>query len=271
MSNASRPLTTESGFHHVQRDISPAGERDELEHTRTALVSEMQRATRLEQLCQELRRRSLRAREEEQRRLARELHDQVGQTLTALKLAISASRRAVLQTDVVAARLTDAEHACFELERGLAEVRERLRPAALDDLGLRAAIEQLAHTWQRQHGIEVDLVTAGLSESLTPDVETTLYRVVQESLTNIARHASAKHVSVVLQCTALHAIVSIEDDGVGFDVNVPHPGHCGLVGMRERLALCHGTLDVWSEPGRGASIVARLPLADIERVDAEEG
>lgn len=260
MANSSRFLTSQPATEVDYGAAASGNAPSELESTRSALISEMQRSTRLEQLCQELRRRSLKVREDEQRRIARELHDQVGQTLTVLRLAITAGRRAIMQSEVVAARLADAEQACAELERGLAEVRERLRPAALDELGLYAAVEQLVAKWMHQHEVEAELLSSALPQSLPEEVETTSYRLVQEALTNIARHAHAHHVTIVLQGTPTHLVVSVEDDGVGFDVGIAHPGHFGLIGMRERLALCEGTLEISSERGAGTHIVARLPL-----------
>ncbi|MFZ5896283.1 MAG: sensor histidine kinase [Myxococcota bacterium] len=232
-----------------------------LAQARAALVTETERRVHAEELCRALRKRSLEAREDEQRRIARDLHDQVGQALTALKLAIAGGRRAVMKTEVAAARLSEAERACAELERGLAEVAERLRPAALDRLGLSAAVEQLVSNWALRTGVKIELEIHGLGERLPEEIETVVYRIVQEALTNIARHAQATHVSVVLQRTAEHAIVSVEDNGVGFSPNQIAAGHFGLIGMRERIALCRGTLEIVSSPGEGVSILSRIPLA----------
>jgi len=233
----------------------------ELEWARAELAEEIERRTRAEQLCGELGRRSLQAREDEQRRIARDLHDQVGQTLTALKLAITASRQAIVQTDVALARINDAEQACAELERGLAEVAERLRPSALDALGLRAALEQHLATWTERTRIEVGFECPGLSHKRLPEeVETALYRLVQEALTNVARHAEATQVDVVVQLTDEYALISVEDDGVGFEPDAIPEGSFGLVGMHERVTLCGGSLEIQSSPGRGTAILSRVPL-----------
>jgi signal transduction histidine kinase len=232
----------------------------QLEQMQLELAAEVARRTAAEQLCERMTRLSLRAREDEQRRIARDLHDHVGQALTVLKMAIAAGKRAIAQTETAIARLGDAESACSELEQGLAEVAERLRPTVLDALGLRAAIEQHVAAWSERVGIVADLEMWGLEDCrFSEDVETALFRLVQEALTNVSRHAKASQVHVVVQCTAQHAVLSIEDDGVGFDPEIVPVGHFGLVGMRERVSLCRGTLEIESFPGLGSTILARIP------------
>jgi len=233
----------------------------DLEAARAALAREIELRAKAEQRCTELSKASLQAREDEQRRIARDLHDQVGQTLTALKIAVTAGKKAVQQTEVAIARLGEAERACAELEQGLAEIAARLRPTALDNLGLRAAIEQHLSVWSERTGIEVEFETWELEhERFSEGVETALFRLVQEALTNIARHARATKVCVIVQCTSGHAVVSVEDDGVGFDPDDIPEGHFGIVGMRERLSLCQGTLEIESSRGVGSTVLARVPL-----------
>jgi signal transduction histidine kinase len=131
----------------------------------------------------------------------------------------------------------------------------------LDDLGLHAALRQLLGDWSRRYGIKVDLQAAGVTrERLPADVETVLYRVVQEAMTNVARHARAQHVSVVIERHGGQAIAVVEDHGVGFDPCANGHGRLGLVGMRERVTLAGGTFEVESEAGCGTTVIARLPL-----------
>jgi signal transduction histidine kinase len=135
-----------------------------------------------------------------------------------------------------------------------------LRPSALDDFGLVAALERLAHTFTERSGIAA-AVEARLEGRLRPEVETTLYRLVQEALTNVVKHAEASHVSILVTRREGGVSAVIEDDGRGFAVDDARPDALGLVGMRERLALLGGTLAVESSAGVGTAIVAFLPDA----------
>jgi PAS domain S-box-containing protein len=206
------------------------------------------------------------ARDEEQRRLARELHDETGQALTSLLVGLRALEGAsslaavhdhVAELRQVTARTLDE---VGRLARGL-------RPAVLDELGLVPAIEQLALDYAQAHGVAVDVSAVAFGPGrLPPVVETTIYRIVQEALTNTAKHAGAGAASVVLQRrgNVVQAIVS--DDGCGFDVEATLRtpaawAHLGLHGMRERAALLGGAVTIESTPGDGTTIYARVPVA----------
>ncbi len=143
--------------------------------------------------------------------------------------------------------------------RDLRALAVELRPTALDDFGLRAALERLANTFGRRSGLQIDLQTSGLDVRLPGEVETALYRIVQESLTNIAKHAGAETVSIVAQNHTDRAVVVIEDDGRGFEVGGAASG-LGLVSMRERTELLGGTLRVESSRDHGTTIAAEVPL-----------
>jgi signal transduction histidine kinase len=203
----------------------------------------------------DLTRRLATAQEDERRRVARDLHDTVGQTLTGLSLAAAAGRVEQVKA------LADA------LGRELHEVAVRLRPTVLDDVGLAAAARVLAEAWGRQTGVAVQFQAIGLAAGrLPPEVETALYRAVQEALTNAAKHAGARNVSVVLGRRNGEAVAVVEDDGAGFDPGAARPpgkrGGLGLPGMRERVALLGGEVEVESEPGRGTTVIARIPLGE---------
>ena len=134
-----------------------------------------------------------------------------------------------------------------------------LRPSALDDLGLVPAIERLAQT-VGESGIEVD-VEARIGDVRLPEpVETTLYRIVQEAVTNVAKHAGAQRLSITLTRRDGSVVAIVEDDGSGFDPAAPDSGGIGLVGMRERLALVGGTLRIEAAPGAGTTIAAEVPV-----------
>jgi signal transduction histidine kinase len=146
-----------------------------------------------------------------------------------------------------------------------------LRPTALDDIGLHAALGQLVGEWSARTNVHVDLQISDLdNERLPPDVETALFRIVQEALTNVARHARAQHVSVVVQRHEGNAIAVVEDDGVGWNPDRGANGRLGLVGMRERVTLAGGRLDIESAPGEGTTVIARVPLATSDTPPSED-
>ncbi len=203
-------------------------------------------------------RRVVEAQELERKRLARELHDETGQALTSMLLGLrnleetasEGERRAALAAlrEIAVSTLHDVRRLAIEL-----------RPKALDDFGLVPALERLTESFGEQTGLRVQF-EARLRERLPTDVETALYRIVQEALTNIVKHARAREVSVLLirKDTAVSAV--IEDDGRGFSRGGLSGDGIGIVGMRERLALIDGTLTIESSPGAGTTLVAEVPL-----------
>jgi signal transduction histidine kinase len=198
------------------------------------------------------------AQELERRRLARELHDETGQALTSILLGLrgveEAGNEEELRTAVSGVR--DLVRSTLQDVRQLAV---ELRPKALDDFGLVAALERLAQSFQEQTGIDIHFQTA-VHGRLPPEVETALYRIVQESLTNIVKHARAGSVSIVLTRKESSASVVVEDDGVGFEPSRAREDGLGLVGMRERVGLLGGRLTIESRPGAGTTFVAEVPL-----------
>lgn len=232
----------------------------ELALTNRVLKNEVAQRRKAERLRSDLMRRLDSAQEDERRRVARDLHDQVGQTLTALTLAVRATRDAGALPPLVSARLSDVQRAAEELGREVHELAVRLRPTALDDLGLHAALGQLLSDWAARTRIEVDCQLADLEEArLPPDFETVLYRVVQEALTNVARHAQAGRASVVVQRVNGSVIAVVEDDGIGFEPQTTATDRLGLLGLSERVALAGGTLSIESATGQGTTLIARLP------------
>ncbi len=202
-------------------------------------------------------RRVVEAQELERRRLARELHDETGQALTSILLGLKAVEEAksAEQRDSAAADLRELVVSTLQDVRRLAV---ELRPTALDDFGLLPAVERLAQTFTEQIGIDTD-VEASLGEARLPtEVETALYRLVQEALTNVVKHSRAAHVSISLVRKASSVSAVIEDDGVGF-AELSGDG-IGLIGMRERVGLLNGRLEIESRPDHGTTIVAEVPL-----------
>jgi signal transduction histidine kinase len=203
--------------------------------------------------------RVLRAQEDERRRLARELHDETGQALTSILLGLRGLEEA---KDPEALRIALAE--VRDLVRStLQDVRRlavELRPKALDDFGLVPAVERLTESFGEQTGIDVEFVHNVPDVRLPPEVETALYRIVQESLTNVVKHARAGHISIVLTSKDGSVSILVEDDGVGFEPARARGEGLGLVGMRERIGLLGGRVTVESRPGAGTTFVAEVPV-----------
>ena len=204
-------------------------------------------------------RRVVEAQELERRRLARELHDQTGQELTSVLLGLKAGEEAS-SDEGRAAAVAAVREQVVETLHDVRRLAVELRPKALDDFGLVAALEHLRDTFSEQTGMRVEL-EANVGDRLPSDVETALYRIVQEALTNIVKHAEAGAVSIVLARSARAITAVIEDDGRGFATgDGDGGGGMGLLGMGERLALLGGKLKLESNPGSGTTIVAEVPL-----------
>jgi signal transduction histidine kinase len=215
-------------------------------------TAELRAAERRETL-----RRVVDAQEHERRRIARELHDETGQALTSVLLGL---RLIEEQTSPeVRAAVSELRDTIANAIQELRALAVDLRPKALDDFGLEAAIERLADTYARRTGIVVDVHVAGLDARLPGDVETALYRIVQESLTNVAKHAGAATVSVTVHRRARSVTAVVEDDGRGFDPTVITPG-LGLGSMLERAELVSGTVRIESRPDGGTTIAVEVPL-----------
>jgi signal transduction histidine kinase len=203
--------------------------------------------------------RVVQAQELERRRLARELHDETGQALTSILLGLKALEERIEGDDARAAA-HDLRELVVSTLQGVRRLAVELRPTALDDFGLVAALERLTHSFGEQTGIRVDFEpTLGPGERLPADAETALYRIVQEALTNIVKHAHASRVSVLLTRHGGTVKAMVEDDGRGFDPTAGREDGVGLLGMRERLALLGGRLEIESGEA-GTTVVAEVPL-----------
>jgi PAS domain S-box-containing protein len=238
----------------------------ELARANEALTAEIGRRERAEAARQDLLQRLATGQEEERRRIARELHDQMGQHLAALGLGLKFVKDATPPSPA-RDRLHHLQELTDRIGKDVHDIALELRPTALDDFGLRAAMSNYAEGWSERAGVEVDFQAFGLDQGRLPmGVETALYRVVQEALTNVLRHARAGRVSVVVQRTPSHALAVVEDDGDGFDAEAVlaaggSGGRLGLIGMRERVELVGGSLTVERAPVRGTTVIARVPLS----------
>jgi two-component system, NarL family, sensor histidine kinase DevS len=209
-----------------------------------------------ERTAREALRRVVEAQELERRRLARELHDETGQALTSILLSLKALEER-LEGDDARTAAHDVRELVVSTLQDVRRLAVELRPTALDDFGLVAALERLTQSFSEQTGIVVDF-EASLPERLPEEVETALYRTVQECLTNVVKHARAGHVSVLLRRRNGSVAAVVEDDGAGFDPALGREGGFGLVGMRERLALLGGRLEIESGD-RGTTVAASVP------------
>jgi signal transduction histidine kinase len=204
-------------------------------------------------------RRVLSGQELERRRLARELHDETGQALTSILLGLKSVEEAKDPASIEQA----ARHLRELIVATLQDVRRlavELRPKALDDFGLVPALERLAETISERSGIPVQIAAQLGDERLPGEIETTLYRLVQEALTNVVKHARAKHVSILLVRRQDRVTAVVEDDGQGFDPQTTREDALGLVGMRERIGIVGGRLNVESRPDAGTTIAVEVPL-----------
>jgi signal transduction histidine kinase len=211
------------------------------------------------------------AQEEERRTIARELHDEVGQALTAIKVELSIAAKH--------ASLTDREHTAFREARRLADralqqlrdLSQLLHPAMLDDLGLPETIAWYLNGFSARTNIRTDLVQDRMEDRLAPEVETCLYRIVQEALTNVARHAEASECRVYVQRLPHTVLLTVEDDGKGFPAERAPAGAgkrgLGLLGIEERVAGFRGSLRIETAPGKGTRLTVELPALPRERRD----
>jgi len=196
--------------------------------------------------------------EEQRLRLSRELHDDLGQMLASVALELHIVRAGSREMDN---RLERAAKLIDQLSARVHDVAWGLRPADLDRHGLRTSVEDLATVLCSQLGIACEMDLEALSTRLPAEIALTLYRIAQEALTNIGKHAAPSRVSVTAHIQDDRLRLTIEDDGRGFDGNAePGAGHLGLAGMRERLALVGGELSVETDRGKGTTIYADVPL-----------
>lgn len=204
----------------------------------------------------------LSAQEEERRSIARELHDEVGQVLTAIKVELAVAQRSVEAAGGNVDALKDARKITEGALHTVRDLSRLLHPSMLDDLGLPATIEWYLKGFGRRHGVRIELLQDGVDERLPPETEAGIYRIVQEALTNVAKHAQATTCRVFMQRLTNTVLVTIEDDGIGFrpeEVNVPGASRgIGLVGIRERVTQLRGELRLESGPGKGTRLTVEI-------------
>ncbi len=194
--------------------------------------------------------------EAERQRIARELHDSLSQYLAALNIKLEVFGRSVADASPLMSELSELKSLTATVGDEVNRLAWELRPTALDDIGLEPAVRHFVDEWARRSGLQFDLHVSLKDRRLPPDVETNLYRALQEGITNIAKHADARKVGVILKASADDVVMIIEDDGKGFQLENPNRAsskRLGLLGMRERLAAIHGNLEIETKPSSGTT------------------
>jgi signal transduction histidine kinase len=227
------------------------------------LRQQMSRDVELAHDLQELSAKLVTAQEQERRHIARELHDEIGQALTAIKVELAFAQRSIEGTQGPTTVLQAARNITDGALHQVRDLSYLLHPAALDEFGLVSAVEEHIKTFSRRHGIAVELSHSSMGSRLAPETEAAAYRIIQEALNNVAKHANATDAKVYVarQPDALRIVV--EDNGIGFDAAAPRSPDrrgLGLIGMRERASHLNGTVVIESARGRGTRIVVELPV-----------
>ncbi len=254
---------------HDELEVRVKERTKELAGTNNALVQEMQEREVAERQRIDLLRRLVSGQETERRRIARDLHDHLGQRLTALRLKIASLKEIHDDPTMLFTRIDRLQEIAERIDSEVSFLAWELRPSTLDDLGLLDALRAFVNEWSLHYEIVAEFHSSGLpKDRLDPEIETHLYRITQEALNNIAKHAQAKNISVLLERRSENIILILEDDGIGFKTREKNgretnkgTGGMGLVGMRERVSLIGGSIEIESAPGKGTTIYVRLPIS----------
>jgi two-component system, NarL family, sensor histidine kinase DevS len=244
---------------HDKSGPSPSFTDDDLRLAETLAARAAVAVELSERVSRDAVRRVVEAQELERARLARELHDETGQALTSILLGLKPLEQTAA-TDEARAAVASLRELVVSTLQNVRRLAVELRPSALDDFGLVSAVERLADTFRDQSGLQVDLEAQVGDERLPREVETAFYRIIQEALTNIVKHARASRVSILLTYRDGSVAAIVEDDGSGFDPSATSDDGLGLVGMRERVGLIGGRLRIESAPGSGTTVRAEVPL-----------
>ncbi len=235
------------------------------ERTAAMLKTEGDRRAVLEEELSQVLRRTVVEQEAERQRIARELHDSLGQYLTAMQLDLEGIARDRTASSTVKVRVDRLKGLTNDAGQEVNHLAWEIRPTALDDLGLQTAIQQLVEAWGDRSGLAFDLHLTLDSRRLSSSVESVLYRVLQEAILNVVKHAGARRVGVILEASETEVRLIVEDDGIGFasagdDTAATPSARLGLLGMRERLALVNGAIEIETAPGQGTTLLIHVPL-----------
>jgi signal transduction histidine kinase len=227
----------------------------------TWLFDQVQRSNKqLHALSQRL----MKTHEEERLHLSRELHDESGQLLSALSVQLGLLERDLNSPEMTNQRIMELKQTANEIQVNLHKLAIDLRPASLDHLGLVGALQHYLDEFSRQYDIITEFEAVGMDNvRLQLEVETAFFRIVQESLTNVALHAGATRVDVLISRNKNHVVTIVEDDGIGFMLDSPTPEqNLGIFGMRERIEMLGGDFTIEGSPGRGTTVRAEVPCND---------
>ncbi|HXW07996.1 MAG TPA: chemotaxis protein CheB [Vicinamibacterales bacterium] len=253
---------------HVELEDRVAQRTADLEKANAALDAELRERRQAEEQVRGLLRRLITVQEDERRHIARDLHDHLGQQVAGLALKLDALAELCASRSELHAAVSDARQTLSRLDRDLDFFTWEMRPASGTEAGLAATLESFVREWSRNFGVPAEFHTRGLDNVRLPlEVETNLYRITQEALNNIHKHAQAKHVGVLLERRGNRTVLVIEDNGIGFDHrHRPARGdtEVGLLGMRERAALIGGALEIETSPGHGTTVYVTLPSTEGE-------
>jgi PAS domain S-box-containing protein len=251
---------------HDELELRVTERTKELAQANELLLRQMEEQARAEQQRVGLLKKIVTIQEDERGRIARDLHDQLGQRLTALRLKIAALNEYCTGDDDVSQRVRRLQEISEGLDNEISYLAWELRPSILEEAGLVSSLDQHVTEWSRHSGISAEFRAFGLQNNvIAPDIETNLYRIAQEAMNNAAKHSRANHINVLLERRASELVLIVEDDGVGFDVASASPDErsgrgFGLAGMRDRVGLIAGTLEIESGIGKGTAVFARVPV-----------
>jgi PAS domain S-box-containing protein len=243
----------------------------ELSSPNVLLRAEIERRQRVEEQRARLFTRLVLAQEDERRRLARELHDQLGQQMTALRLTLETLKSLSEERPELHAQVEALQELTRQLDQDIAFRVWELTPAMLEEVGVAAALTEYAGNWSKRFGISAEVhMTRPADARLSRETETTIYRFAQEALNNIAKHAQAERVDIVLEHTSEHVSLIVEDNGIGFNPSdaAPSTGGFGLIGMRERASLAGADFQIESAPGNGTTVILRVPVTSATTIQS---
>ena len=242
----------------------------ELSRVNATLHVEIAERLRIEEQRAQLFTRLVLAQEDERRRLARELHDQLGQQMTALRLTLETLKALSEERPELRAQVEALQELTMQLDQDIAFRVWELTPALLEGVGVAAALTEYAGNWSKRFGILAEVhMTRPNDSRLAPETETTIYRFAQEALNNIAKHSRADRVDVVLEHTSEYVSLIVEDNGIGFTPSeVETGGGFGLIGMRERAALAGADFQIESAPGSGTTVILRVPVTSATTIQS---
>ncbi|HKX29834.1 MAG TPA: CheR family methyltransferase [Blastocatellia bacterium] len=254
---------------HDELEVRIKDRTSALQAANEALRKEVQERRAAEERTQSLLQKLITVQEDERNRIARDLHDQMGQPLTALRLKLELLKEQAAKQPKLEAQIEQAQEMCRRVDLEADFLAWKLRPAVIDELGVVTSINNFVHEWSKHVRVEASFQTSGVEAMkgwLSSEIEINLYRITQEALNNIYKHSKATQVDVIIEWRDQTVILIIEDNGQGFEIRTPGPQTrstegIGLVTMRERVAHIGGTLEIETGPGKGTTIFVRVPVS----------